>query len=173
MPRPRNNQFTKDLFYFQRYDPGGGNPVWTLNFEAHITNISDNSSPSWSENFDMGRGDPTMMYTSMNRTLNVSFQVIAMNKDEHRDNHEILLARLGKMTYPKYQSGLGYNGVHTFFQIGNLYKGFGVLTSLTYDWTGENVWIEGRPIHTDVSLSIRILADSEGKRPSVNSRYFI
>lgn len=172
MPRPRNAQFTKDLFYFKRYDPGEGE-VYDIQFEAHITDISDSSNPSWSENFDMGRGDPTMMYTSMNRTLNVSFQVIGMNKEEHRDNHEIKLARLGKLTYPIYKAGLGYNASHVFYKIGALYAGYGVLSSVNYQWNGDSVWIENRPIYTDVSISIRVLADALGNRPSVNSRYFI
>ena len=172
MPRPRNDKFTKDLFYFKRYDPGAGE-VYDIKFEAHITDISDSSNPNWSEYYNMGRGDPTLMYSGMNRSLNISFKVIALNKEEHINNHEVLLARLGKLTYPLYKSGLGYNGSHVFFKIGGLYEGFGVLTSVNYNWTNENVWIENRPIYTDVSVSIRVLADSQGKRPSTNSRYFI
>lgn len=174
MPRPRNNQFTKESFYFHRHDPGEG-PVnnWKLQFEAHITDINDTSSPSWNDNFDMGRADPSVMYTSMNRTISVSFQVFAMNQDEHRNNHEELLAKLGKMTYPIYKGGSGYNAPHVYFQIGGLHKGYGVLQNVSYTWNGDNVWIEGRPILTDVSLTIRVLGDAEGKRPSVKSRYFI
>ena len=181
MPRPRNDKFSPESFYFHRADPGRGlypesdkdSESWKIQFEAHITSISDSSSPNWSENFDMGRADPTVMYTSMNRTLNVGFQVLALDKDEQERNHEYKLARLGKMTYPIYSPGRGYNAPHVYFQIGGLYKGYGCLTTVNYDWTGENVWIDGRPILTDVSVSIRVLGDSQGKRPSVNSRYFI
>lgn len=180
MSRPRNGapgeQFTKDIFFFHRYDPGVGamdQNEWKLKFEAHITTISDSSSPSWNSSYDMGRADATWFYAGMNRTVNVSFQLIAMNKDEHYNNHEKLLARLGKLTYPIYKSGLGYNAPHVYFQIGGLYKGIGLLTSLNYNWNGDAVWIDNRPIYTEVSLTLQILADGEGKRPSVNSRYFI
>lgn len=181
MPRPRNNQFLPETFYFHRADPGSGLAAasandadnWKIQFEAHIVSIDDSSSPAWSENFDMGRADPTMMYTSMNRSLSVSFQVIAMNKEEQESNHEYKLARLGKMTYPIYKNGYGYNAPHVYFQIGQLYKGYGVLTAVNYNWTGDNVWIDGRPMITDCSVSIRVLGDSQGKRPSINSRYFI
>jgi len=181
MPRPRNDNFKKELFYFHRADPGVGllgassNDAdnWKIQFEAHITSINDSSNPSWSENFDMGRADPTMMYTSMNRTITVSFQVLAMNKEEQESNHEFKLARLGKMTYPIYKSSNGYNAPHVYFQIGGLTKGYGVITSFSCDWTGDSVWIDGRPIITDCSISIRVMGDSQGKRPSVNSRYFI
>lgn len=174
MARPRNDNFVKEKFYFHRYDPGVG-PVsdWKIMFEAHITNISDSSSPNWSENFDMGRADPTVFYSSMNRTLTVDFKVVAVNSEEQYDNHENKLAKLGKLTYPLYKSGNGYNAPHIYFQIGDLYKGYGILTSVNYSWNNESVWIEGRPIVTDASLSIRILGDSIGNRPSVKARYFI
>jgi hypothetical protein len=77
------------------------------------------------------------------------------------------------MTYPIYRSGLGYNAPHVYFQIGGLYKGIGIITSLNYNWNNEVVWIENRPIYTDVSLGLRILTDGEGNRPSITKRYFI
>jgi len=175
MPRPRTD-FKKEQFYFWRHDPGVGalkEQEWKLQFEAHITSINDSSSPSYNENFDMGRADPKVFYASANRTLNVSFFVVALNDREHEDNHDFLLARLGRMTYPIYQDGNGYNSPHVLFQIGKLHKGYGVITSLTYDWKPEFGWKEQRPLYTDVNLTIKILANSLGKRPDAGSRYFI
>lgn len=192
MARPRNGpigeQFDPQLFYFHRHDPGkgavgtgvqkikkgqpGGNE-WKLQFEAHITSISDSSSPSWNEYFDMGRADPKVFYAGMNRSISVNFTVVAMNEDEHWHNHEVLLARLGKMTYPLYQSGVGYNGVHVYYHIGALMRGFGIITSLNYDWDGANPWKDNRPLFTDVALTIRVLADPSGQRPNIEkSAYF-
>lgn len=179
MPRPRNgppgSEFTKEDFYFYRHDPGVG-PVDSskLKFEAHITSLQDSSSPQWNEYFDMGRADPKVMYGSANRSVNVSFVVIGLNKKEHKDNHDNLLAKLGRMTYPIYESGTGYNAPHVKFQIGKLIKGYGVITSLTFDWQPDYPWAtDNRPLYTDVSLSIKVLANSLGNRPNAAYRYFI
>ena len=185
---PSGQEFTPEQFYFWRHDPGkgavgsgvqqikkgvsGGNE-WKLQFEAHITSISDSSSPSWNENYDMGRADPKMFYSGMNRSISVNFTVVAANEDEHWHNHEVLLARLGRMTYPLYQDGVGYNGSHVYYQIGGLMKGFGIITSLNYDWDGAKPWKDNRPLFTDVSITIRVLADPSGKRPNIDkSAYF-
>lgn len=184
MPRPRNgppgSEFTKDLFYFYRHDPGVG-PVDSSNlkFEAHITSLQDSSSPQWNEYFDMGRADPKVMFGGVSRTINVSFVLIALTDDEHYDNHERLLAKLGKMTYPIYKGGYGFNAPHVKFQIGGIIKGYGVITSLTYDWQPEYPWKADsktqniRPLYTDVSLGIKVLANSVGERPDADKRYFI
>lgn len=175
MPRPRSD-FDKTLFYFHRHDPGTG-PLsendWKLTFEAHITSLQDSSNPSYSEFFDMGRADPKVFYSGANRQYNIGFFLIGMNKDEHERNHEELLAKLGRMTYPIYQTGQGYNSPHVQFQIGKLFKGYGVITSLTYDWKPEFPWVENRPIYTDVNMTIKVLANSQGYRPDANQRYFI
>ena len=192
MPRPRNgspeSSFKSDMFYFWRHDPGKGafgssaqeikkgrpgGDEWKLQFEAHITSISDSSSPTWNESFDMGRADPKVFYGGMNRSLTVNFVVVAMNEDEHWHNHEVLLARLGKLTYPIYENKIGYNGVHVYYQIGRLLKGFGVITSLNYDWDQDTPWLENRPLLTTVSLGIKVLADPSGQRPNIEkSAYF-
>ena len=175
MPRPRSD-FPKENFYFHRYDPGTG-PLdrneWRLEFEAHITSLQDSSSPSYSEYFDMGRADPKVFYSGASRQINLSFFVVAMNKEEHERNHDFLLARLGRMTYPIYEQGNGYNSPHVLFNIGKLINGYGVITSLTFDWKPEYPTIDMRPIYTDVSMTIKVLANSLGKRPNADSRYFI
>lgn len=175
MGRPRNGGFVKERFYFWRHDPGVGplsQAEWKLNFEAHISSINDTSSPGWNEYFDMGRADPKVMYGNFNRSYSISFKVVATNKEEHEDNQNIL-AKLGRCTYPIYQTGNGFNGSHVLFQIGNLIKAYGVITNLTYDWNGDVPWILDVPVWTDVSISIKLLADPTGQRPNANkSRYF-
>lgn len=175
MPRPRSD-FDKSQFYFHRYDPGSGakpEQDWKLEFEAHITSLNDSSNPNYSEFFDQGRADPKVFYAGASRQITVGFFVVGMNKDEHWNNHEKLLARLGKMTYPIYQGGVGYNSPHVRFKIGKLVEGFGVITSLTYDWKPEYPWVAGRPIYTDVNLTIKVLANAAAKRPDADGIYFI
>lgn len=175
MARPRSD-FPKEQFYFWRYDPGVGalnKQDWKLEFEAHITSLNDSSNPSYNEFFDMGRADPKVFYSGANRQVNVSFFVVGMNETEHKNNHDFLLARLGRMTYPIYKGGYGYNSPHVYFQVGALIKSYGVITSLTYDWKPEYPWKDRRPLYTDVSMTIKILANSLGDRPDSAKRYFI
>lgn len=181
MARPRSD-FPKEQFYFWRYDPGAGamnQQDWKLEFEAHITSLNDSSNPSYNEFYDMGRADPKVFYAGANRQVNVSFFVIGMNPEEHKNNHDFLLARLGRMTYPIYKAGNGYNSPHVYFQVGALIKSYGIITSLTYDWKPEYPWKDRRPLYTDVSMTIKVLANSVGYRPNAGtsneqkSRYFI
>ena len=173
--RPRTD-FPKDLFYFHRHDPGTGplsDQEWKLMFEAHIVSINDSSSPSYSEFFDMGRADPKVFYSGTNRQYNITFFLVGLNQQEHKDNHDNHLAKLGRMTYPIYQSGNGYNSPHVLMQIGNLFKGYGVITNLTYDWKAETPWVDNRPLYTDISLTFKVLANSQGRRPDASQRYLI
>jgi hypothetical protein len=170
MARPRNADFKKDLFYFHRHDPGKG-PLkeadWKLKFEAHITAISDSTSPGWQEYFDMGRPDPKVFYGSFSRQVNISFLVLTTEKKELEENH-LILNKLATLTYPIYKPGQGYNAPHVKFQIGNLLSGFGVVTSLDFSWEPETPWVEHRPIYTNVDLGIKILADVRGNRPNAD-----
>lgn len=175
MARPRTD-FPKEQFYFWRHDPGKGalnEQDWKLKFEAHIVSINDSSNPSYNEFFDMGRADPKVFYSGVNRQVNLSFFLVALNKEEHRNNHDFLLARLGRMTYPIYQSGNGYSSPHVLVNIGQLFKGYGVITSLTYDWKNDVPWVENRPLYTDINLTFKVLANSQGDRPDAGKRYFI
>lgn len=175
MARPRTD-FPKEKFYFWRHDPGAG-PLseqdWKLQFEAHIVSINDSSNPSYNEFYDMGRADPKVFYAGANRQMTLSFFLVGLNKEEHRNNHDFLLARLGRMTYPIYKQGYGYSSPHVKLKIGDLFEGFGVITGLTYDWKGENPWLENRPLYTDINLTLKILANSQGDRPDAGKRYLI
>lgn len=186
MPRPRNGKpggdFSKEQFFFWRHDPGQG-PLsttldpgnsqqtgWKLEFEAHIVSLSDSFSPSWSDNFDMGRADPKVFYTNTGRTINCQFFVVAMNEKEHTDNTDNL-EKLALCTQPLYKSGYGYNAPHIMFGIGLLHGGYGVITNLDYTWNmTDHPWIDNSPVITDVSISIKWLADINGQRPSTKAR---
>lgn len=153
-------------FYFQAYIPGSGAGDPKIDFEAHIVALNDSSSPSWNEEFDMGRADPTMFYASMNRNITISFMVVAVSKEEHKINYT-KLSELGTLTYPIYQAGQGYNAPHTFYKIGDHLSGIGVITNLDYTWSPDHPWAgeQLRPVITEVGMSIRVLTDSGGNRP--------
>lgn len=188
MPRPRNGKpdspWTKEEFYFWRHDPSKGplpavynpdNPNetgWRIHFEAHITSLSDSVAPQWNENFDMGRADPKVFYGGITRNINVTFFTVAMNKDEHEE-HIRNLEKLALCTHPIYKEGLGYNAPHIMYYIGYLHGGYGIITNLDYNWNfTDHVWISTSPLITEVNLTIRSLADINGKRPSTESRFW-
>lgn len=159
-------------FYFSAYLPGKGYSGLRVNFDAHIIGVTDTSSPSWHEEFDMGRADPVMMYRSFSRSVQIGFIVVSLNPQEHKDNYESL-SRLGTMTYPVHEFGSGFNGVHVLFGIGTLLTGFGVITAFDANWTGETPWVGDpskgeipKPLLTDASINLKILSDSQGNRPA-------
>lgn len=164
--RPRGG-FTPDTFFFQPALPGEGLKT-KIFFEAHITSLTDASSPDWSSHKDMGRADSTMMYSGVNRNISISFMVVSTGEREHRENYE-RLTKLGNMTYPIYKSGLGYNATHVFYQIGSHLSGYGIITSVDYAWNGETPWVNGRPVITEVGMGIKVLGDKTGKRPNYSN----
>ena len=92
-------------------------------------------------------------------------------------NYEFLLPKLGSLTYPIYEQGNGYNSPHILFQIGGLLSGYGVITSLNYDWKPEYPWLltdntSLRPLYTDITMTIKLLANSRGQRPNADKQYF-
>lgn len=175
---PRNTGRGRvDEFYFRAYVPGRGASGAKIIFPAHITGITDTSSPGWREEFDMGRPDPVMMYGSFNRSISITFMVVSLTKTEVADNFTAL-KRLANLTYPIYQSGMGYNAPHVLYNISNLIGGIGVITGIDFTWSGETPWVgevSPKPIITDVGINIRTLTDTQGNRPSYsdgNYNYF-
>jgi hypothetical protein len=154
---------------FIPYSPGAESAI---EFEAHIGTVTTSSSPSWSSAQDMGRADAKQMYSSISHTVGISFKVISTNSDESSSNRAKLV-KLGLCTYPTYSETLGFNGKHIFFKIGDLISGFGIITNLGYTWNDDVPWIDRRPIITDVSLDITLLADSVGQRPNAESSKFL
>jgi len=152
-------------FFFKSYLPGKG-LTGTISFQAHIVDFSLSSSPTWNEEFDMGRADPVMMYSSFNKNLSVSFLVVSLYQDDADDNY-LQLGRLGMLTYPIHKPNAGYNAPHAMFNIGEFIGGIGIITSLDYHWTGDMPWLGNppRPLITEVSLGMKILTDPEGNRP--------
>ncbi len=173
MPRPRTD-FPKEQFYLWRHDPGTGQleqQEWKLEFEAHIVSINDSSNPIYNEFFDMGRADPKVFYGGANRQYSLNFFLVAFNEREHEENYQKLLPRLGRMTYPIYKGGQGYSSPQCLMQIGQLFKGYGVITSLTYDWKNDSPWIDNKPLYTDINLTFKVLANSQGYRPDASKAY--
>jgi len=152
------------IFQFQGYKPGSGADGPTIEFPGYIVSLSDQYSPLWGEQQDIGRSDPKMIYQQFARDISLSFYVVAEKAADHEDN-ELQLAELAKLTYPIHQVTQGFNGMHVLYKIGKIQQGYGIITSLVYDWDGDVPWIQDKPIYTPVAINIRNLADVLGNRP--------
>lgn len=165
MARPRGGL---KHFFFKPALPGRGvTDTDKISFYAHITSVTDDSNPNWEESYDMGRPDPKMFYRSFSRSMNLSFIIIALDKDEQKLNYDNM-RRLSLLTYPMFSGGKGYTAPHVQYRIGDLFQGYGVITSIGYSWDDGTVWVDDKPILTPVTLAIKVLGDGSGNRPSYN-----
>ncbi len=168
---PERSQITE--FYFKAVLPGEALDITStkhkLVFDAHIIGLTDSSSPSWNADYDMGRADPVMLYGSFARSLTISYLVVALTKDEYKENWKNLRI-LGTFTYPIYEPRYGYNAPHIFYKVGGHMGGIGVIQSLDYNWPQDYPWIgtpndPPRPLITEVTIGIKVLTDEKGNRP--------
>lgn len=151
--RPGGTQFS-----FTSIPPSGDGV--TVNFRAHITNISDSYTGQWNEHMDMGRGDPKFMYSQYSRTLNISFMCVAIRASE---NTLWLKAinQLTQMTKPEYSAGLGFNGVFCDVVIGKFIKERGFLQSVSVSVDTETPWIEDVPLVLSVDVDFKVVGSSK------------
>jgi len=153
--RPGGTNFT-----FMPIVPQQG-PGALIKFRALITNISDDSSPSWSENMDIGRADPKMLYTQYSRTVSVDFKTAALYNGEHTKWIEALNS-LKEMTKPVYKPGKGFNGVFTKMKIGKLIDVVGVMTSVTFSIDSDTPWRDDIPMYVNASVNLKAM---DNKKP--------
>jgi len=147
------------IFHFIPYLPrqNGGT---SINFRAHITNITDSYSPQWNTFTDMGHGSPKVMYSQFGRTVSVDFMTVMLSNDEYDVWIEALNA-VSNMTKPVYKSGLGYNGVFTKIKIGNFLSDIGYISNCTWQVDNETPWIKARPVVINCSITIEIIGEKK------------
>lgn len=170
------------LFYIEVLEPGTTTslPENRLTLPAFISSIQDSFSPSWGQYQDMGRADSKTMYEQFNRTISISFKVLAYKRDRNDENSvESVMNRLNTLTKavtPAYPSGVGFVGRYIKFTLGKLLVNeYGLVESYNFGITSEYPWqvdSDGqgeRPIVADVDISIKFIGD---KRPdSMNPNY--
>lgn len=139
--------------------PPSGTGV-TVNFRAHITNISDSYTGQWNEHMDMGRGDPKFMYSQYSRTLSISFMCVALDPSENPLWLEAI-NQLTQMTKPEYSAGLGFNGVFCKVKIGKYIDEIGFLNSVSVSVDNETPWISDVPVVLSVEVEFRVVGASK------------
>jgi hypothetical protein len=74
-----------------------------VKFKGFVTNFSDQYQSSWDKEEIFGRMDPIQTFKSTQRTINVSWDVVAGSLAEAKDNLE-KLSTLFNMLYPSYET---------------------------------------------------------------------
>ena len=166
---------TKDFikFYFTGPKLQNGMPEEIddiIVFRATIDSFTDTHSPSWTAVNMIGRADPNYTYTGYSREVNISFTVLATNRDEMKPIYRKLNA-LASYTAPEYGIGtIAMKSPWMRMTIGDLLVQQPVLiNSLAYTFTdGDTTWeinIEDDPTMMQaphkitVSLGLNVITD--------------
>jgi hypothetical protein len=126
---------TNDLVKFRieainNDDPGEG--VF-IHFRAFIDSFSDNYNADWSSTQYIGRGEKFYTYNNFDRTINMSWTVVAQSKDELIPMYQ-KLNFLASNLMPDYNNQGYMRGALVRLTVGGyLYSQPGFITSLTYD----------------------------------------
>jgi len=150
-------------FYFVPI-PAGGGVQPEIKFMSTIDSFNPSFNSNWEESFDMGRADPKMKYTSLERTTDVSFKVVAVGGEKSTvEKNRDLLNSLIVLTYPTYKSDRGFNGVYVRMVIGDLFNEIGVLTSVVPSPNEDTAYINGLPVIWKVDVSFKTLGEDKPK----------
>jgi hypothetical protein len=133
--------FIKFYFTGPKIQPGGKQQDDVIVFRASITNLGDSFSADWSEVNMIGRADPNYYYGGYGRSLSLSFDVHATDRDELKPIWRKLNALAG-YTAPIYdKSSIAMRGPWMRITIGDLFiQTPVVLTTLSYDYGFDAPW---------------------------------
>lgn len=75
-----------------------------ISLPAFIESVSDSFSPSYETTYGFGRTDPIYSYNKTDRSINMNFNLISFNAEDHDRLYQII-NRLVSMCYPQYTRG--------------------------------------------------------------------
>jgi hypothetical protein len=134
--------YTDDLVKFRIEAIDNNDPSFSvfIHFRAFIDSFSDSYNADWQGTQYVGRGEKFYTYNSFDRTINMSWTVVAQSKDELIPMYQ-KLNFLASNLMPDY-SGEGYmRGPLVRLTVGGyLYSQPGFITALTYDIPQESPW---------------------------------
>ena len=112
--------------------------TWMV-FRAFITDYSDQVTAEWNANKYIGRAEKFYTYGGFDRTVNISFKVAALSKEEMQPMYQKLNYLMSNMM-GDYNKGI-MRGPMSRMTVGNwLDRQPGVITSLTYKVTNDSPW---------------------------------
>jgi hypothetical protein len=140
-------------------------------FQATLDNISEAYNPAWQNKHFFGRTEQVSTYTYTERTINISFSIVANSSRQLQNLHE-RVNWLAQQTYGQYNITGGQSikmGVGPLIRmtIGDMFSGLGgFIQSLSYDWNflgagGKWEMTQGIriPMACKVSLGFKVLHD--------------
>jgi hypothetical protein len=92
-------------FRIQAVNTDGPDSGRWMVFRAYITNLSDDTTPEWTDVKYAGRGDKFYIYNGFTRKINVTFQVAALSEGEMRFIYQKLNFLMGN-AMPDYNNNL-------------------------------------------------------------------
>ena len=144
------------------------NPTYKtyIHFRAFIDTMSDNYSADWQAQKFMGRGENFYRYNGFDRSVSLSWTVVAQSKAELIPMYQ-KLNYLASVCAPDY-SDLGYmrGNLITLTIGGYLYEQVGIMKGITYDIPQESPWeiaIPSSEASTDSSNTSGFLSDKSVK----------
>ena len=111
-----------------------------MHFRALIDGFSDDYSADWGETQYVGRADKFYNYKGFNRTINLSFTVVAQSKAELIPMYK-KLNHLASSLAPSYSQGGFMQGNLVRLTVGGyLYNQVGILKAITYTIPQSSPW---------------------------------
>ena len=137
-----SNDLKNDLVKFRIAAIDGDNPNFKtfMHFRAFIDSFSDSYSGDWASTKYLGRGENFYNYTGFNRTISLSWTVVAQSKEELMPMYK-KLNYLASNLMPDYSDNGYMRGPLLQLTMGGyLYEQVGFFTSLTYEIPSESTW---------------------------------
>ena len=111
-----------------------------MHFRALIDSFSDSYTGEWNGTKYLGRGENFYNYTGFNRTISLSWKVVAQSKEELIPMHK-KLNYLASNLMPDYSNSGYMRGPLLQLTVGGyLYEQVGFFTSLTYTIPQDSPW---------------------------------
>ena len=114
-----------------------------MHFRAFIDSFSDNYNADWNAINYMGRAEKFYKYKGFDRTINMSFTVVAQSKQEITamyDKLNFLASSLAPEYLDSVTSGYMAGNIAYLTLGGYVHEQPGIITSLTYDIPEESPW---------------------------------
>lgn len=151
----------------------GDGTIIPINFTAYIDNLDDNYSATWNKQKYSGRGENFYRYGGFDRSINLSFTVVANNSTELIENYSSLNTLAGSLS-PSY-SGNGYmmGNLHKL-TIGNYVNNlYGIIEGLSYSNLADSVWetTPGHELPKYISVSGIKFTPIHSFRPEIQKQY--
>ena len=159
----------EDIVPFYLAKQGGGEALY---FRAGINSVSDNFSPEWAQEKEIGRADPKLILSGFGRTIGLDLTIAATSAGELLPMWDKINTLAG-WTAPNYV-GNGYTGTFIELTLGDIYSGMPCyVTSVSVDIDNETPWeiTAGKrlPLYCNISIELGYIGSSI---PQGGSKFF-